>query len=93
MIRNGPCLLSHAMPLQNLPAYFPFTAGVFAFKREGEEPARMFAGEGDAFRTNRRFKLVSEGSQATRLSTAGAGLARARERYRRGEEVPAGTGP
>ncbi len=55
---------------ENLPGYFPFTAGVFAFKREGEDPTRMFAGEGDAFRTNRRFKLVSQGSQATRLSTA-----------------------
>jgi isobutyryl-CoA mutase len=55
---------------ENLPGYFPFTAGVFAFKREGEDPARMFAGEGDPFRTNRRFKLLSAGSQATRLSTA-----------------------
>ena len=55
---------------ENLPGYFPFTAGVFPFKREGEDPARMFAGEGDAFRTNRRFKLLSEGSAATRLSTA-----------------------
>ncbi len=55
---------------ENLPGFFPFTAGVFPFKREGEDPARMFAGEGDAFRTNRRFKLVSQGSQATRLSTA-----------------------
>jgi isobutyryl-CoA mutase len=55
---------------ENLPGYFPFTAGVFPFKREGEDPARMFAGEGDPFRTNRRFKLVSLGSQATRLSTA-----------------------
>jgi isobutyryl-CoA mutase len=55
---------------ENLPGYFPFTAGVFPFKREGEDPARMFAGEGDPFRTNRRFKLLSEGSQATRLSTA-----------------------
>jgi len=55
---------------ENLPGYFPFTAGVFPFKRQGEDPARMFAGEGDAFRTNRRFKLVSAGSDATRLSTA-----------------------
>ena len=55
---------------ENLPGYFPFAAGVFPFKREGEDPARMFAGEGDAFRTNRRFKLVAQGSQATRLSTA-----------------------
>ncbi|MFL6022033.1 MAG: fused isobutyryl-CoA mutase/GTPase IcmF [Marmoricola sp.] len=55
---------------ENLPGLFPFTAGVFRFKREGEDPARMFAGEGDPFRTNRRFKLLSEGSDATRLSTA-----------------------
>jgi methylmalonyl-CoA mutase len=55
---------------ENLPGRFPFTAGVFAFKRDGEEPGRMFAGEGDAFRTNRRFKLLSEHSEAKRLSTA-----------------------
>jgi len=55
---------------ENLPGHFPFTAGVFPFKREGEDPARMFAGEGDPFRTNRRFKLLSAGSDATRLSTA-----------------------
>jgi isobutyryl-CoA mutase len=54
----------------NLPGRFPFTAGVFAFKREGEDPARMFAGEGDAFRTNRRFKYLSGHSEAKRLSTA-----------------------
>lgn len=55
---------------ENLPGSFPYTAGVFSFKREGEDPARMFAGEGDPFRTNRRFKLLSESSEATRLSTA-----------------------
>jgi isobutyryl-CoA mutase len=55
---------------ESLPGKFPFTAGVFAFKREGEDPARMFAGEGDAFRTNRRFHLLSEHSEAKRLSTA-----------------------
>jgi methylmalonyl-CoA mutase len=55
---------------ENLPGYFPYTAGVFPFKRDGEDPARMFAGEGDAFRTNRRFRLLSEGQPATRLSTA-----------------------
>ena len=55
---------------ENVPGSFPFTAGVFAFKREGEDPTRMFAGEGDAFRTNRRFKRVSEGMPAHRLSTA-----------------------
>jgi methylmalonyl-CoA mutase len=55
---------------ENLPGYFPFTAGVFPFKRQGEAPARMFAGEGDAFRTNRRFQVLSKGQPATRLSTA-----------------------
>lgn len=55
---------------ENVPGSFPYTAGVFAFKRENEDPTRMFAGEGDAFRTNRRFKLVSEGMEAKRLSTA-----------------------
>ena len=55
---------------ENLPGWFPFTAGVFPFKREGEDPARMFAGEGGPVRTNRRFKLLSEGQPATRLSTA-----------------------
>jgi methylmalonyl-CoA mutase len=55
---------------ENVPGSFPFTAGVFAFKRENEDPTRMFAGEGDAFRTNRRFKKVSEGMPAHRLSTA-----------------------
>jgi methylmalonyl-CoA mutase len=56
--------------LDNVPGAFPYTAGVFAFKRENEDPTRMFAGEGDSFRTNRRFKLVSEGMEAKRLSTA-----------------------
>ncbi len=55
---------------ENVPGSYPFTAGVFAFKREGEDPTRMFAGEGDAFRTNQRFKRVSEGMPAHRLSTA-----------------------
>ncbi len=55
---------------ENLPGRFPFTAGVFPFKRADEDPARMFAGEGDPFRTNKRFKLLSEGQPATRLSTA-----------------------
>ena len=55
---------------ENVPGSFPYTAGVFAFKREGEDPTRMFAGEGDAFRTNLRFKRVSEGMPAHRLSTA-----------------------
>jgi methylmalonyl-CoA mutase len=56
--------------LDNVPGSFPYTAGTFAFKREGEDPTRMFAGEGDAFRTNTRFKLLSAGTPAKRLSTA-----------------------
>ncbi|MBX3420766.1 MAG: methylmalonyl-CoA mutase family protein [Pirellulaceae bacterium] len=56
--------------LENVPGSFPFTAGVFAFKRDNEDPTRMFAGEGDAFRTNRRFKMLSAGMPAIRLSTA-----------------------
>jgi isobutyryl-CoA mutase len=55
---------------ENLPGSFPFTAGVFAFKRENEDPTRMFAGEGDAFRTNKRFHLLSKDMPAKRLSTA-----------------------
>ena len=55
---------------ENLPGHFPYTAGVFPFKREGEDPSRMFAGEGDAFRTNRRFRMLSEHAPAKRLSTA-----------------------
>lgn len=56
--------------LDNVPGSYPYTAGTFAFKREGEDPTRMFAGEGDAFRTNTRFKLLSSGMAAKRLSTA-----------------------
>ena len=56
--------------LDNVPGSYPYTAGTFAFKREGEDPTRMFAGEGDAFRTNTRFKLLSAGMPAKRLSTA-----------------------
>ena len=56
--------------LDNVPGSYPYTAGTFAFKRENEDPTRMFAGEGDAFRTNTRFKLLSSGMPAKRLSTA-----------------------
>ncbi len=56
--------------LENAPGYFPYTSGVFPFKRRGEDPTRMFAGEGSPERTNRRFHLVSEGTPAKRLSTA-----------------------
>ncbi|MCC6767958.1 MAG: methylmalonyl-CoA mutase, partial [Bacteroidia bacterium] len=55
---------------ENVPGEFPYTAGVFPFKREGEDPTRMFAGEGGPERTNRRFHYVSLGMPATRLSTA-----------------------
>ena len=58
------------LALDNVPGSYPYTAGTFAFKREGEDPTRMFAGEGDAFRTNTRFKLLSSGMVAKRLSTA-----------------------
>lgn len=56
--------------LENVPGQFPFTAGVFPFKREGEDPTRMFAGEGTPERTNARFHYVSKGQSAARLSTA-----------------------
>ena len=56
--------------LENVPGKFPFTGGVFQFKRDSEDPTRMFAGEGDAFKTNKRFKQLSEHSDAKRLSTA-----------------------
>src|SRR3954466_4976832 len=55
---------------ENLPGEFPYTAGVFHFKRENEDPTRMFAGEGDPFRTNKRFHLLSKDMPAKRLSTA-----------------------
>ena len=55
---------------ENLPGHFPYTAGVFPFRREGEDPTRMFAGEGDAARTNRRFHALSAHAPAKRLSTA-----------------------
>jgi len=55
---------------ENLPGRFPYTAGVFAFKRGNEEPTRMFAGEGGPARTNKRFKYLSQNSAAKRLSTA-----------------------
>ena len=55
---------------ENFPGEFPYTAGVFPFKRQGEDPTRMFAGEGGPERTNRRFHYVSKGMPAARLSTA-----------------------
>jgi len=58
------------MRRENLPGYFPYTAGVFPLKRVGEDPTRMFAGEGDPAKTNRRFKMLSADYEAKRLSTA-----------------------
>ena len=55
---------------ENVPGAFPFTAGLYPFKREGEDPSRMFAGEGGPERTNKRFHYVSAGLPAKRLSTA-----------------------
>ncbi len=67
--RDEGDLLSWLMR-ENVPGRFPFTAGVFPFKREEEDPLRMFAGEGDAARTNERFHYLSQHSAAKRLSTA-----------------------
>jgi isobutyryl-CoA mutase len=55
---------------ENFPGEFPYTSGIYPFKREGEDPTRMFAGEGSPERTNRRFHYVSKGMPAKRLSTA-----------------------
>jgi len=55
---------------ENFPGEFPYTAGIYPFKREGEDPTRMFAGEGGPERTNKRFHYVSKGMPAKRLSTA-----------------------
>ncbi len=55
---------------ENVPGAFPYTAGVFPFKRQGEDPTRMFAGEGGPERTNRRFHYLSQDMPAKRLSTA-----------------------
>jgi methylmalonyl-CoA mutase len=62
--------LLHWMLQENLPGDFPYTAGIYPFKREGEDPTRMFAGEGGPERTNKRFHYVSAGMPARRLSTA-----------------------
>jgi methylmalonyl-CoA mutase len=56
--------------LENVPGEFPYAAGIYPFKREGEDPTRMFAGEGGPERTNRRFHYVSQAMPAKRLSTA-----------------------
>jgi methylmalonyl-CoA mutase len=62
--------LLHWILQENVPGSFPYTAGVYPFKREGEDPTRMFAGEGGPERTNRRFHYLSRGMPAKRLSTA-----------------------
>jgi methylmalonyl-CoA mutase len=62
--------LARFLGQENVPGRFPFTAGVFPFKRPEEEPTRMFAGEGGPERTNRRFHLLSRSQPAARLSTA-----------------------
>jgi methylmalonyl-CoA mutase len=67
---DGWAELARYLRQENLPGHFPFTAGVFPFKRTEEDPARMFAGEGPPERTNRRFHLLAAGQPATRLSTA-----------------------
>ena len=55
---------------ENLPGHYPYTGGVYPYRRTGEDPTRMFAGEGTPERTNRRFHYLSQGGAATRLSTA-----------------------
>lgn len=55
---------------ENVPGSFPYTAGVFPFKRKGEDPTRQFAGEGTPERTNHRFHYLSKNEEAKRLSTA-----------------------
>src|SRR5690606_34652494 len=67
---DDPAEVLRYLLLENVPGAFPFTAGVFPFKRDDEDPARMFAREGDAKRTNERFKYLSRGLEAKRLSTA-----------------------
>ncbi|UCD30813.1 MAG: methylmalonyl-CoA mutase family protein [Desulfobacterales bacterium] len=67
---KDPGSIYHWLREENVPGHFPFTAGVFPLKRVDEDPTRMFAGEGDPARTNRRFKLLSANYEAKRLSTA-----------------------
>ena len=67
--RNWGDLLRWVL-MENVPGEFPYTAGIYPFKREGEDPTRMFAGEGGPERTNKRFHYVSLGMDAKRLSTA-----------------------
>ncbi|WP_414076067.1 methylmalonyl-CoA mutase family protein, partial [Staphylococcus aureus] len=59
---------------ENLPGHYPYTGGVYPYRRSGEDPTRMFAGEGTPERTNRRFHYLSQGGAATGLSTAFASV-------------------
>ena len=67
---DEPGAVLRFLALENVPGEFPYTAGVFPFKRVDEDPKRQFAGEGTPARTNKRFHYLSSGSRATRLSTA-----------------------
>lgn len=67
---NSKADLTRFLLLENLPGFFPYTSGVFPFKRTEEDPKRQFAGEGTPQRTNRRFHLLCKGEKAKRLSTA-----------------------
>ena len=67
---QDPAEIYRWLRMENIPGRFPFTAGVFPLKRVDEDPTRMFAGEGDPARTNRRFKLLSADAKSKRLSTA-----------------------
>ncbi|MBW2659542.1 MAG: methylmalonyl-CoA mutase family protein [Deltaproteobacteria bacterium] len=67
---SDPADIYSWMRRENLPGYFPYTGGVFPMKRTGEDPTRMFAGEGGPAQTNQRFKLLSGNYEAKRLSTA-----------------------
>ncbi|MFH0781154.1 MAG: fused isobutyryl-CoA mutase/GTPase IcmF [Pseudomonadota bacterium] len=67
---NDPADIYTWLRKENLPGYFPYTGGVFPMKRTGEDPTRMFAGEGGPAQTNKRFRLLSENYPAKRLSTA-----------------------
>jgi methylmalonyl-CoA mutase len=62
--------LLHFLSRENLPGYFPYTAGIFPFRRQGEDPRRQFAGEGGPKRTNTRFHFLAKNDDAKRLSTA-----------------------
>jgi methylmalonyl-CoA mutase N-terminal domain/subunit len=68
--RTSPARSCGSLTKENVPGEFPYTAGVFPLKRQGEDPKRMFAGEGGPAKTNRRFHFLCQGEVAHRLSTA-----------------------